>query len=143
MLKKLQNMKGNTYLEMSLQEGHFTRTPFYSYLIKFKSQKNCSIISGATFSFTWVFFKKTYSTRIRYPEVFAVVFPWILRHFIDQLFYGTLHCMKSVQIWSYFWSAFPLFGLNTEMYGVKLRIQSEYKKIRTRNNSVFGHFVQC
>ena len=30
------------------------------------------------------------------------------------------HCMKSVQIQSYFWS--------------------EYKKIRTRNNSVFGHF---
>ena len=28
---------------------------------------------------------------------------------------------------------FPLFGLN-------LRIQSEYRKIRTRNNSVFGHF---
>ena len=28
---------------------------------------------------------------------------------------------------------FPVFGLN-------LRIQSEYKKIRTRKNSVFGHF---
>ena len=31
-----------------------------------------------------------------------------------------LHCVKSVQIWSYFWS--------------------EYRKIGTRNNSVFGHF---
>ena len=28
---------------------------------------------------------------------------------------------------------FPVLGLNTE-------IQSEYKKIRTRNNSVFEHF---
>ena len=34
---------------------------------------------------------------------------------------------------------FPVFGLNTEIYGVKLRIQSRYRKIRTRNNSVFGH----
>ena len=36
---------------------------------------------------------------------------------------------------------------NTELflvryYFVNLRIQSEYKKIRTRNNSVFGHFSQ-
>ena len=36
-----------------------------------------------------------------------------------------VHCVKSVQIRSYF---------------VNLRIQSEYRKIQTRNNSVFGHF---
>ena len=35
--------------------------------------------------------------------------------------------MKSVQIRSYFWSVFSC-------------IQTEYRKIRTRNNSVFGHF---
>ena len=35
---------------------------------------------------------------------------------------------------------FPLFGLNTEIYEVNFRIQSEYRKIQTRNNSVFGHF---
>ena len=35
---------------------------------------------------------------------------------------------------------FPVFGLNTEINGVNLRIQSEYKKTRTRINSVFGHF---
>ena len=35
------------------------------------------------------------------------------------------HCVKSVQIRSYFWSAFSLFGLNTEIYEVNLRIQSE------------------
>ena len=32
---------------------------------------------------------------------------------------------------------FPIFGLNTEIYGVNLRIQSESRKIRTRNNSVY------
>ena len=30
--------------------------------------------------------------------------------------------------------------LNTEIYEVDLRIQSEHEKIRTRKNSVFGHF---
>ena len=35
---------------------------------------------------------------------------------------------------------FTAFGLNTEVNGVNIRIQSEYRKIRTRNNSVFGHF---
>ena len=35
---------------------------------------------------------------------------------------------------------FPVFGLNTEIYFVILRIQSKFRKIRTRNNCVFGHF---
>ena len=35
---------------------------------------------------------------------------------------------------------FHTFGLDTERYGVSLRIQSEHGKIRTRNNTVFGHF---
>ena len=35
---------------------------------------------------------------------------------------------------------FPVFGLNTERYGVSLRIQSECRKIRKKNNSIFGHF---
>ena len=35
---------------------------------------------------------------------------------------------------------FLVFGLNTEIYRVNLRIQSGYRKIRTRKNSVFGHF---
>ena len=37
------------------------------------------------------------------------------------------HCVERVQMQSYFWSAF-------------FCIQSEYKKIRPRNNFVFGHF---
>ena len=42
--------------------------------------------------------------------------------------------------WKVSGSYFSVFGLNREIYGVNLRIQSEYKKIRTRNNFVFGHF---
>ena len=35
---------------------------------------------------------------------------------------------------------FPAFGLNTDIYSVNLSIQSKYRKMRTRNNSAFGHF---
>ena len=40
---------------------------------------------------------------------------------------------------------FPLFRLNTRIYFVNLRIQSEYKKMRTKKNSVFGQFsrIDC
>ena len=37
------------------------------------------------------------------------------------------HCLKSVQIWSFFWSVFS-------------DIRTEYREIRTRKNFVFGHF---
>ena len=35
---------------------------------------------------------------------------------------------------------FPAFGLNTERHGVSLHIQAKCEKIRTRKNTVFGHF---
>ena len=63
-----------------------------------------------------------------------------------------LHCVKNVQITSFFWSVFShiwaesreiqsisAFGLNPERYEVSLRIHSEYGKLQTRKNSVFGH----
>ena len=53
---------------------------------------------------------------------------------------GHIHCVKSVLMRSYFWSVLSLFGLNSENYFVNLHIQSEYRKIQTRNNSVFAHF---
>ena len=37
---------------------------------------------------------------------------------------------------------FPVFGLNTEIYSINLRIQPEYTKIRTRKKSIFGHFLR-
>ena len=37
---------------------------------------------------------------------------------------------------------FPVFGLNTERYFVSLYIHFESGEIRTRKNSVFGHFSQ-
>ena len=46
----------------------------------------------------------------------------------------------SVQIRSYFWSVFPRIRTEYGEIYLSLRIQSECGKMRTRNNSVFGHF---
>ena len=35
---------------------------------------------------------------------------------------------------------FSVFGLNAERNGASLCIESEYRKMQTRNNSIFGHF---
>ena len=46
---------------------------------------------------------------------------------ISNSFIWSDHCVKNVQIRSYIWSVFSC-------------IQFKYRKIRIRNNSVFGHF---
>ena len=50
------------------------------------------------------------------------------------------HCVKSVQMRNFSGPYFPVIGLNTEIYSVNLLTKCEYRKIRTRKNSVFGHF---
>ena len=50
------------------------------------------------------------------------------------------HYVKSIQIRSFSGPYFLVFEVNTERYSVSLHIQSEYREIRTRINSVFGHF---
>ena len=52
----------------------------------------------------------------------------------------TLHCVKSVQIWSFSGPYFPVFGMNTKIYGINLRIQSKYGKIRTRETPYLDTF---
>ena len=47
---------------------------------------------------------------------------------------------QSVQIRNFFGPYFPIFRLNTEIYSVNLRIKSDYRRIRTKKNSVFGRF---
>ena len=58
------------------------------------------------------------------------------------LFYVNFtHSMKSVLYGVFFWSVFSVFWLNTDIYIVNIRIQSEYGKMRTTKNSIFGHFL--
>ena len=71
-----------------------------------------------------------------------ITFCIFLRHGKGQQFDNKKeqHCVKSVQMRSFSGPYFPVLGLNMEIYSVNLRIQPEYGKIRTRKNSVFGHF---
>ena len=72
-------------------------------------------------------------------------FAWNKLNLLQGLFSSTTlrdlsrQSVKSVQIRSYFWSVFS--GISTE-YGDLLRIQSKFRKRRTRNNSVFWHFLK-
>ena len=52
------------------------------------------------------------------------------------------HCVKSLQIRSFSGPYFPVFGLNTEIYSVNLRIQSKCGKIRTGKKPVFGQHLR-
>ena len=49
-------------------------------------------------------------------------------------------CVKSVRIWSFSGLYFHAFRLNTEIYSVDLRIQSECGKTRTRKTSNMDTF---
>ena len=49
---------------------------------------------------------------------------------------------KEVQVWSFSAPYFPAFGLNKEIYGVNLRIQSKYGKIRTEKTPYLDIFIQ-
>ena len=48
--------------------------------------------------------------------------------------------VKSVQILFFSGPYFTVFGVNSDIYSVNLRIQYECTKIGTTKNSVFGHF---
>ena len=52
------------------------------------------------------------------------------------------HCVKTICIRSYSGPYFPSFVLNTESYGVSLRIQPECGKIRTRVTPHKGTFLR-
>ena len=52
--------------------------------------------------------------------------------FLNCSYFWKNHCVKSARIRSYSGLHFPAYGLNTERYGISLRIQSKCGKIRTR-----------
>ena len=57
-----------------------------------------------------------------------------------------IHCVETFRIQSFPGPYFPTFGLNTESYGVSLRIQSECGKMWTRktpNTDTFHMVIIC
>ena len=89
-------------------------------------------IKCITLSSTKVFFTITsWTTSLSVKSVEGITLSEIIPGTYDLsdllLFFFSRHCVKSVQIWSYLWSVFSC-------------IQYKYRKIWTRNKSVFGHF---
>ena len=68
----------------------------------------------------WIFVKCSYFLKPSYNYVLQISFLSISKKEKMNATFTQEFCVKSVQIRSYFWS--------------------EYRKIRTRNNSVFGRF---
>ena len=127
------------------------RTEQTPYLKTYVSRSVCKPFNWSAYLFD-IFERNFHSLRIHWVIKF-----WAVENILS-------HCVKSFRIRSYFWFVFsrirteygeifqvpkygvisgpyfPAFGLNTKRYKVSLRIQSKCGKIRTRNNSVFGHF---
>ena len=84
------------------------------------------------------------SAKIFHDEIIIIVWTNVKNYrifFRHRYFKLHLHCMKNVKYTVISGPYFPVFGLNTEIYGVNIRIQSKYRKIRTINNNfVFGPF---
>ena len=65
-----------------------------------------------------------------HPQVWQLLMDYLISKFSN--YHNIWHCVKSVWIRSFSGPYFPVFGLNTEIYSVNLRIQSECGKIQTR-----------
>ena len=87
----------------------------WNYILRFTKSNQFDLPNLKTFEHLWLIYYL--------HSVCICIF------FCDYIHFFTDHCVKSVQIRSFFWSVFS-------------SIQSEYRKIRTRNNSIFGHFTQ-
>ena len=78
-------------------------------------------------------------------RTYSLIFIWFF-FFMFSLFLFSFcfptewHCVKSVRIRIFSGPHFRAFGLNTERYGVSLRIQSECGKMRTRITPNTGTF---
>ena len=85
----------------------------------------------------------THITKSSILNVAAVLDSPLLLLTIKLTYFATTHNVKSFHIRSFFWSVFSYIRTEYEdliQYGVNLRIQNEWMKIRTRKNYVYGHF---
>ena len=60
--------------------------------------------------------------------------------FIEFHYLALGYCVKIVQKWGFSGAYFPVLGLNTEIYGVNFRFESEYGQTRTRKTPYLDTF---
>ena len=88
-------------------------------------------------------YRKILVTENLYLSIFYTIWTWLKIYFTDATFLGyTAWKVSKYGVIS--GPYFPVFGLNTAIYSVTVRIQSKYRNMWTRDNSVFGHlFTEC
>ena len=74
--------------------------------------------------------KNYFSDILQAQIVFIFKLPQVFKEYIPII----LHCVQSIQIWIYFWSAFPSIWTKYEWYSVQIRENKD------QNNSIFGYF---
>ena len=72
-------------------------------------------------------------------KFFAIFLSWNFRNLFPPVCHDSFTAWKVSKYEVISGPYFPVFGLNTEIYSLNIRIQSEYRKLQTRNNFVFGH----
>ena len=84
-------------------------------------------------------------SKLSLDEFRLFLFPLIIGLVYNLASQYSFTLRESVRVWSFSRPYFPAFGLNTEKYGVSLRIQFECGKIRTRKtkNTDTFHPVLC
>ena len=91
-----------------------------------------------SYNFKILFQKSFVSQSSRFIKQFSLIEPlkalqvsFFFKYFFIFAEWRNFHCVKSVLIRSYSGPYFPAFGLNTERYGVSLRIHCECREIWT------------
>ena len=98
-----------------------------------KLSRNTRQVSGKYFIIYWIKYFKIglkIGLKILWDDIFIIMFYLEVSH-IEIL---EIKCPYSELFWSVFSPHFPAFKVNTDRYGVSLRIQSECGKMWNRKN---------
>ena len=117
---------------------------FYFHLYFF-TKKYCSVCFSST-KYKWAL-NEFFFLILQRSEILTGIYinpqpvtlsDWYTAHI--SIVWNTNTAWKASKYGVFSGTYFPAFWLNTERYFVSLRIQSKCGKIRTRKNSIFGHF---
>ena len=106
-------------------------SPWFCFLQKWSLIVQWHDSSNCTRTVEWVIYEIKHPLKLKTPCLPVANWNYEIKTSSKRLReVGLLktHCMKSVQIWSFFWPVFPVFGLNAVIYSVNLSIKSEYMK---------------
>ena len=85
--------------------------------------------------------EKAFVKPLKYPRVGRVKYFPLMSNLTNHIIIKFIrHSNTAWKVFKYGVFSDPYFFCIQSEFGLNLRIQSEYRKIRTKKNSVFGHF---